>query len=147
MTRQTVSSEWKPMIHRAEVLHVPGSMGQPISLDEYIERESRGMTAARLRTLATLTDQLAAKMQTDQARPHADLHRYTEQLVRILQSDRLKSCSDPLEADLAEAGLAAQYVLKGMDLIPDCVPEIGLTDDARVVSRVFTRHPKLMDIV
>lgn len=132
------------MIHRAEVLHLPNSTGQPISIDDYIEQESREMTAAQLRTLAKLTDELAAKMETDQARPHADLHRYTEQLVRILKSDRIKNCTDPLDAALAEAGLAAQYLLKGMDLIPDRVPEIGLTDDARVVSRVFARHPKLM---
>ncbi len=146
MTPQSVFSEWKPMIHRAEVLHIPGSTGQPISIDDYIEQESRHMTAAQLRTLAKLTDELAAKMETDQARPHADLHRYTEQLVRILKSDRLENCTDPLDAALAEAGLAAQYLLKGMDLIPDRIPEIGLTDDARVVSRVFARHPELMEM-
>jgi uncharacterized membrane protein YkvA (DUF1232 family) len=30
-----------------------------------------------------------------------------------------------------------------VDLIPDWVPEIGLTDDARVVARVLSRNPGL----
>ena len=93
-----------------------------------------------------LLREIAAKMSTEQARPHADLHLYTARLIRLLESEQVKGCSDPLGSALAEAGMAAQYLLKGMDLIPDRVPEIGLTDDARVVSRVFARNPKLMEI-
>ena len=113
-------------------------------LDDYIEQGSREMTAARLRALAKLTRELAAKMSTEQARPHADLHLYNARLIRLLESEHVKACSDPLDAAWAEAGVAAQYLLKGMDFIPDRVPEIGLTDDARVVSCVFARNPKLI---
>jgi len=34
-------------------------------------------------------------------------------------------------------------LLKSVDIIPDFIPEIGLTDDARLVARVFTRNPSL----
>jgi uncharacterized membrane protein YkvA (DUF1232 family) len=54
-------------------------------------------------------------------------------------------CSDPLPAHLAEAGAAAFYILKGVDIIPDSIPEIGLTDDARILARVFERNPSLRE--
>ena len=44
---------------------------------------------------------------------------------------------------LAEAGVAAYYILKGADIIPDSIPEIGLTDDARILARVFERNATL----
>jgi uncharacterized membrane protein YkvA (DUF1232 family) len=33
-----------------------------------------------------------------------------------------------------------------MDLIPDQVPEIRLTDDAAIVGRVFARNPELLKL-
>jgi uncharacterized membrane protein YkvA (DUF1232 family) len=41
---------------------------------------------------------------------------------------------------LREAAFALFYFLKGYDLIPDTVPEIGLLDDALLVETVFRRH-------
>jgi uncharacterized membrane protein YkvA (DUF1232 family) len=146
MGHKNSPSKLKPVIHRTEVQHTPGTSDRPVSIDQYIEEASREMTAERLRKLASSTNELAAKMATEQARPHADLHDHTARLIRLLESEQVKLCKDPLDKVLAEAGVAADYLLKGMDLIPDRVPEIGLTDDARVMSRVFTRNPELMEI-
>jgi uncharacterized membrane protein YkvA (DUF1232 family) len=41
--------------------------------------------------------------------------------------------------------VAAYYILKGADIIPDSIPEIGLTDDARILARVFERNATLRD--
>ena len=79
-------------------------------------------------------------MKTDQAQQHFDLQQNTECLVGILHSLRARNCRDPLPLDLAEAGVAASYLLKSVDIIPDFIPEIGLTD---LVARVFTRNPSL----
>lgn len=117
-----------------------------ISIDEYIERGSRQISATRLRALAKQIGQIAAKMDTEQAAPHADLKLHAAKLILILKSDHVKTCVDPLKAPLAEAGVAAEYLLKGMDLIPDQVPEIGLTDDAAIVGRVFARNPELLKL-
>lgn len=133
----------RPIIHRTNIVRIHGSPGEAISIDDYIEAERAQMSADRLRELSGFSAQIYAKLASDQARQHHDLHEGAERLVRILESDQVKACSDPLPAHLAEAGVAVAYLLKGVDLIPDSIPEIGLTDDARVVARVIDRNPEL----
>ncbi|NDG70700.1 MAG: DUF1232 domain-containing protein [Proteobacteria bacterium] len=84
-------------------------------------------------------------METEQARVHYDLIQGVETLICILQSSDVSRSTDPLPQDLAEAGVAAYYILKGADIIPDSIPEIGLTDDARILARVFERNATLRD--
>ncbi len=133
----------RPIIHRSDIVRNPHSPEQAVSIDEYIENESSKMSAAEIRKLAEFTPQLREKMKTDQAQQHFDLQQNPECLVSILNSLRARNCRDPLPLDLAEAGVAASYLLKSVDIIPDFIPEIGLTDDARLVARVFTRNPSL----
>lgn len=133
----------RPLIHRTNIVRIYGSPDEAISLDEYIEAERADMTADRLRELTGFSAQIFAKLATEQARQHHDLHEGAEILMRILASERVEHCADPLPAYLAEAGVAQAYLLKDVDLIPDSIPEIGLTDDARVVARVLKRNPKL----
>lgn len=133
----------RPHIHRTNIVRLHGSPGEAISLDEYIETERDGMTADRLRELSGFSAQIFAKLATEQARQHHDLHEGAECLMRHMASGEVESCTDPLPAHLAEAGVALSYLLKGVDLIPDSIPEIGLTDDARVVARVLDRNPEL----
>ena len=135
----------RPIIHRSDIVRNPHSPEQAVSIDEYIENESSKISAAEIRKLAKFTPQLREKMKTDQARQHFDLQQNTECLVSILHSLRSRNCRDPLPLDLSEAGVAASYLLKSVDIIPDFIPEIGLTDDARLVARVFTRNPSLRD--
>lgn len=133
----------KPLIHRTNIVTIHGNKGRAVSLDEYIETESPSINAGKLRQLAGMTRQMREKLITEQARQHHDLHEGTDALVLLLESSQVASCSDPLPKHLAEAGVAAAYLLKGVDLIPDWVPEIGLTDDARLVARVLERNPEL----
>jgi len=120
-----------------------GSPGKAISIDAFIESERAIMTADQLRGLGSFSAQIFAKLATEQAKQHHDLHEGASCLMRLLASDEVGQCTNPLPAHLAEAGVALTYLLKGMDLIPDSVPEIGLTDDARIVARVIDRNPEL----
>jgi uncharacterized membrane protein YkvA (DUF1232 family) len=133
----------RPIIHRSDIMRNPHYPEQAVSIDEYIENERSNMSAAQIRKLAKFTPQLQEKMKTDQAQQHFDLQENTMCLVGILHSLRSRNCRDPLPLDLAEAGVAASYLLKSVDIIPDFIPEIGLTDDARLVARVFERNPSL----
>ena len=133
----------RPIIHRSDIVRNPDCPEQAVSIDEYIENESSKMSAVEIRKLAGFTPQLQDKLKTDQARQHFDLQENTHYLIGILHSLRARNCRDPLPLDLAEAGVAASYLLKSVDIIPDFIPEIGLTDDARLVARVFTRNPSL----
>ncbi len=133
----------RPLIHRTNIVRIHGSPGEAISLDHYIETECAGMTADRLRELSGFSARIFAKLATEQARQHHDLHEGADRLMRLLASEEVDRSTDPLPAHLAEAGVALAYLLKGVDLIPDSIPEIGLTDDARVVARVIERNPEL----
>ncbi len=133
----------RPLIHRTHTVTPPGPNTTPVSLDEFIAQEAVHMTAKNLRQLAGMTRQMREKLTTEQARQHFDLHEGTDILVRLLESEEVANCNDPLPAKLAEVGVAASYLLKGVDLIPDWIPEIGLTDDARIVARVLARNPEL----
>jgi hypothetical protein len=133
----------RPLIHRTHIVRIHGSPGEAISLDEYIETERALITADRLRELSGFKAQVFAKLATEQARQHHDLHEGAECLMRALDAAQAQGCTDPVPAHLAEAGVALAYLIQGVDLIPDSIPEIGLTDDARVVARVLDRNPNL----
>lgn len=133
----------RPLIHRTNIVKIHGTPGKAILLDEYIETERAGMTAGRLREISGFSARIFAKLATEQARQHHDLHEGAESLMRIVASWQTGDCADPLPKHLAEAGVALAYLLKGVDFIPDSIPEIGLTDDARLVARVLDRNPEL----
>lgn len=133
----------RPHIHRAHTIRRHHAPEEAISIDEFIETERPEITAAILLELAGFSKEIASKLATEQARQHHDLQEQTGHLLRLFNSDIVKQATDPLPNALAEAGVAARYLLKGIDLIPDSIPEIGLTDDARIMARVFERNPEL----
>jgi uncharacterized membrane protein YkvA (DUF1232 family) len=114
-----------------------------VSIDEFLDTEISKFRAADLDGLRGHVDGLRGKMESEQARVHYDLVQGIALLINLLQSSETENCSDPLPRHLAEAGVAAAYILKGVDLIPDSIPEIGLTDDARILARVLERNPVL----
>jgi hypothetical protein len=135
----------KPLTHRASIIVSPLNPQKAVSIDEFIETERSTITAKSLTKLVDLIPNLRAKMETEQALVHYDLIQGVETLICILQSPDTSCSTDPLPAHLAEAGVAAYYILKGADIIPDSIPEIGLTDDARILARVFERNASLRD--
>jgi uncharacterized membrane protein YkvA (DUF1232 family) len=86
---------------------------------------------------------MVAKLGSDQARQHWDLHDGLDVLYRFLSSPHAQSAGDPLPSNIAEAAVAVDYFLEAFDLIPDSVPEIGLTDDVRIVACVLARNPSI----
>jgi uncharacterized membrane protein YkvA (DUF1232 family) len=121
----------------------PLNPGKAISIDDFIKSEVENYNASDFLSLRDHVDALRSKMQTEQAQIHFDLQQGLELLIRWIESDQVEALQDPLPAHLAEAGVAAAYILKGVDLIPDSIPEIGLTDDARILARVLERNPEL----
>ena len=132
-----------PLLHRTTIIVPPLNPDKAVSIDDFLEEEVSRFEARDLSGLRRHIDGLRAKMQTEQARTHYDLVCGIELLIELLQSPEVEACSDPLPRHLAEAGVAAAYILKGIDLIPDSIPEIGLTDDARILARVLERNPAL----
>ena len=133
----------KPLIHRSPIIMSPLNPGKAISIDDFIESEVENYNASDFLSLRDHVDALRSKMQTEQARIHYDLQEGVELLIHWIECEEAASLKDPLPSHLAEAGVAAAYILKGVDLIPDTIPEIGLTDDARILARVLERNPML----
>jgi len=133
----------KPLIHRSPIIMSPLNPGKAVSIDEFIESEVGNFTSSDFVALREHVPALRSKMQTEQARIHYDLQQGVELLITWIEDEDLAVEEDPLPAHLAEAGVAAAYILKGVDLIPDSIPEIGLTDDARILARVLDRNPTL----
>lgn len=138
-----MSTPHRPHIHRADIIHLHGAPGKAISLDDYIESARSAITSDDIARLSGFRTQIDQKLQTDQARQHRDLHDGVETIFRFLTSPAVLAATDPLPRDVAEAGVALNYLLKGIDIIPDSIPEIGMTDDARLVARVLARNPSL----
>ena len=137
----------RPLTHRTTIIVSPLNPDKAISIDEFLDDEVAKFRAADLTGLRRHIDGLRGKMESDQARAHYDLVQGIGMLISLLQSPATENCSDPLPKHLAEAGVAAAYILKGVDLIPDSIPEIGLTDDARILARVMERNPALRLVV
>ena len=112
-----------------------------MTLDDFIIDESGRMSASRLRELAAFGDRLRAKLAEDKA--DSRLRELGQALIGVLESAEVSAARDPLPPHLAEAGVAAAYLLKGADLIPDYMPDIGLADDSILVAKIFERNPRL----
>jgi len=115
----------------------------PLSIDDYIEIQAEAVSVQDLRRLTKMTGQLAEKLALEPAQAHAELHVHIPQLILWLKSSIVRDARNPLPSHLREFVVGANYLLKGADLIPDWIPEIGLTDDARILARIFERNPIL----
>lgn len=135
------ASSPKPLTQRTRVIIPRENPDTPISVDQFLEAERALLTAKDIRHILSFSQRLHEKLLTEQARGHADLHDGVRMLLRALESQ--EAVTDPLPAPIAEAAAALAYFLKGADIIPDWMPEIGLTDDARIIARVLERHPSL----
>jgi hypothetical protein len=116
---------------------------EAVSTDEFITTQSRSVTADELRGLRRLIGMLNQKQKTAETYGHHDLAQGIATLATILGSADVTEADDPLPPHLAEAGAALRYVLKGIDIIPDSVPGLGLVDDEWIVVRVLQRNPSL----
>lgn len=107
------------------------------SIDEYIEEHSARITPeewARLGVSCLLIEKRASG--ADAAR-HPRLLPQAALLKELLTSGAPEGAVLPAEAEMA---VAASYLLKGYDLIPDEIAVIGFDDDAMLLDRIFHRN-------
>ena len=68
------------------------------------------------------------------------------QRLELLTSYFMATSETPSDATTQhEVAFALLYFLKGIDRIPDSVPEVGLLDDAMVVQAVLQRHETVLE--
>jgi uncharacterized membrane protein YkvA (DUF1232 family) len=114
-----------------------------ITIDAFVEAEALQMTAARLKEIALFAPELSTKINAPEAARAKDFVSLGKSVLQILASNDVRLCRDPISKHLAEVGVAANYLLRGADAIPDQVPDIGLLDDTAILRKVFERNPEL----
>lgn len=102
----------------------------------YVEQGAEHVTVQALAALRKLLPQLRRKAEA--IRDSALLHRRLGLLLQYLEETSTQRGQPPPVR--REIGFVLYYFLKGYDLIPDTVPEIGLVDDALLVETVLRRH-------
>lgn len=117
------------------------------TIDEYIENAASGIVPGELGRLADLSGRLWDKVVEADPVRHPRLQAQAR-ILEILLVTYLPS-QDALPADekraLAELGVAASYLLKGYDVIPDEVEGIGFDDDAFLIDAVFSRNRDVIE--
>ena len=117
--------------------------GKAMSIDEFIEHQSEHVNSSDLRLLNNFSGRLLDKLKETHPDEYPGMHQAVYAIVRSLEGAVSLPVEDPLPRWLAETGFAASYFLKRFDLIPDHLPEIGLTDDSLIVQRVIERNQDL----
>lgn len=119
--------------------------GDATSIDEYIEMHRGSLTASDLKDMRRFLPGLARKAVQAEREGRRDLVARIDKLMDIVNSSSIQEVTDPLPQAWAELGVAARYLLKGVDIIPDFVKGIGLSDDEWIVRRVMERNPGLTE--
>ncbi len=115
------------------------------TFDEHIEAERVHINRAAMIRLVGFSERVRAKLAEPGAVAIPALVEGGERLMRALERGNAEGIRDPLPSAVAEAGVAIQYLLKGMDLIPDSVPGLGFLDDAALIAKVIDRNPEFHD--
>ena len=111
----------------------PGA-GHHTSPTTYVVNGADAVTPADLAGLRQLLPQVRKK--AGQITDSTRFRQRLELLVRYFK-ETAASGSTPERREIA---FALYYFLKGYDLIPDSIPEIGLLDDALLVETVYHRN-------
>ncbi len=112
------------------------------ALSEYIDFGTRKITPKSVEMFRRLLPQLQLKTVEIEAPQQPHLVRQIEFLTRFVED-----CADNVWKDypfvtFAEALFALMYLLRGVDIIPDMIPEIGYSDDSSLVRGVLSRSEK-----
>jgi Protein of unknown function (DUF1232) len=114
--------------------------GKIMTLDEFIDDQSRQINSTDLRELERFSNRLSDKLKETNGDEYPGLPEAVNLIIEILKSPATQQVKDPLPRWLAEIGFAAGYLLRRYDLIPDHLPGIGLADDALILQRVIERN-------
>jgi len=107
---------------------------------EVVLRGGQGVTTSQMMEFSRKIPLLRLKVETmrDSGVPH--LHDQTMFLARYAEDvlDGVYQSNDI--SAIMETVFALEYFFKGVDIIPDDVPEIGFKDDSAIVRTVLTGH-------
>jgi uncharacterized membrane protein YkvA (DUF1232 family) len=105
----------------------------------YVERGAACVGEGDLTRLPRLLPQLRQKAAL------IDSKHLRQRIEILVQCATRVARTDDESAARRESAFALFYLLKGYDLVPDSIPEVGFLDDMQIVDAVFRRHARLLD--
>lgn len=131
----------RPLIHRADTVRRHDDPSVVVSVDDYISEAAADVAEDDISFVRDSRADIEERLALEGVRQHYDLVEGIHAL--LAHFDGLPEGSGKLSSPTCEAAAALIYFLEGPDIIPDSLPEIGFTDDARIVARVLDRNPSL----
>ena len=131
----------KPLIHRSNMLRHHSNPSVVVSVDDYISAAAETVVENDIKTITASRERIEEQLALEGVQQHYDLVEGVRALLTHLDSLPVERGS--LGSETSEAAVALLYFLSEADIIPDSLPEIGFTDDARIVARVLDRNPSL----
>lgn len=110
------------------------------SLAQYVDQGAALVTAEAIEMLRGMQAPLEAKIAAV-----ADSALLRQRLELLTSYFMATSETSKDTTTLRDVAFALLYFLKGIDRIPDSVPEVGLLDDAMVVQSVLQRHETVLE--
>ncbi len=107
-----------------------------VDIEAFVENGAKTISVSDLEEIRRLIPNLEQKLASIEDGPVKEI----EPLVRFLSQYLLSPASRAEVMPVHEAAFALKYFLKGVDIIPDLVPEIGYTDDLAILRLVYQRN-------
>lgn len=115
-------------------------MQTDLEFTEFIETGTRRLTPRTVHDLLPEIPEIRARIETAEAPGFPKLKTQLQFLAEVVEALGNHRDHDlPYTASL-EAVFALTYFARDVDLIPDFLTDIGLTDDAAVAATVLQRH-------
>jgi uncharacterized membrane protein YkvA (DUF1232 family) len=109
-------------------------------LTNFIQSQARALSLADLDRLIVDLPALRKRFAKIPSQTYAYLSDQLEFLCLFVEEQVGGRNHDLAEEPVAEAAFALLYFLRAADLIPDSIPDMGLLDDAMIVSMVVRRQ-------
>jgi len=109
-------------------------------LTHFIERQASALSLSDLDWLVMNLPPLRKRLTKPPLRTYPYLADQLEFLCRFVEEQVVERSRDLTEDAVAEAAFALLYFQRSTDLIPDPIPDMGLLDDAIIVSLVLHRQ-------
>lgn len=110
------------------------------TIDEYIDQKARALTPADRTRLLSLLDRCREKARAVPPGLHPRLAAQITLLADLLADAPEDEAEWRSGRPWPEFAVGAFYIVKGMDCIPDSVPDLGFRDDAKLLDRIFERN-------
>jgi len=109
-------------------------------LIDFVQSQASVLSVADLNRLIADLPALRKRFTTIPSQTYPYLSDHLEFLSLVINDEVTGPKRDSISQTVSEAAFALLYFQTATDLIPDSIPDMGLLDDAMIVSLVLRRH-------